>query len=94
MAISTKAPFTSLVVFTFTLNAIVAIDNSKFLGGNPFLWHDAVDISVNPNSPAYYSFGQIPSAPVLTIMATDVSSRGQIPPWDVTSGQLVLWLQK
>jgi hypothetical protein len=31
-----KAPFTSYVVFTLTINAAEAIDNSKVFDGDPF----------------------------------------------------------
>jgi hypothetical protein len=91
MAINTKAPFTSLVVFTFTLNAIVAIDNSKFSGGNLFQSPlEAVEIATSADSREYFTPEQKISAPIMTTTAADVSSRGQVPPWDVTSGQLVL----
>ena len=64
----------TFTLVALTLNGAVVIDNSKVLGGNPFLWRDAVDVSTNPNSPAYFSFEQTIAVPITTVVAADVAS--------------------
>jgi hypothetical protein len=84
-----KAPFTSFVVFTLTLNAAEAIDNSKVFDGDPFQSpREAVEVATDPNSREYFSPEQNIRAPLTTVTAS-ISGDGPVPPWDVSNRQLL-----
>ena len=83
------SPRLAFTLGALALNSAVVIDNSKFWGGSPFSEpRKAVEVATWTNSRAYFSFEQTIAVPVTTITAADVSS-GPVPPWEVTSGQLV-----
>ena len=89
----TKTPLLFILLASM-LNGERVIDNSKIFGGNPLQSpRDAVEIATSIDSREYFTLEQKISAPIMTITAADVSSRGHGPPWDITSSQLIL-LQK